>query len=133
MKLYYREIKKFDECLEALKKVETLLITRVTEFVNHSNFIDITEKLIITSKLIEEKNHLPNQGQSPILDDIYKNLQDHSYNSILLLLEGVIQTNIRQIKELLTQPTTRMPVMNSQFQYVLNELIYNHITVAEEG
>jgi len=133
MKLYYGEIKKFDECLEAIKKVETLLITRVAEFVNHSNFIDITEKLIITSKLIEEKNHFPNQGQSPILDDLYTNLKDHSYNSILLLLEGVIQTNIRQIKELLSQSTIPMPMVNSQFQYVLNELIYNHISVAEEG
>src|SRR5690625_8012871 len=102
MKLYYREIKKFDECLEAIKKVETLLITRVSEFVNHSNFIDITEKLIITSKLIEEKNHFPNQGQSPILDDLYTNLKDHAYKSILLLLERYIQTNIRQIKELMS-------------------------------
>src|SRR5690625_141813 len=133
MRLYYGEIKSFNECLEAIKKVETLLITRVAQFVNQSNFIDITEKLIITSKLIEEKNHFPNQGQSPILNDLYTNLKDHSYNSILLLLEGVIQTNIRQIEGLLTQPALRMPMVNSQFQYVLNEFIYNNISVAEEG
>lgn len=133
MKLYYGEIKSFDECLEAIKKVETLLITRVAQFVNHSNFIDITEKLIITSKFIEEKNYFPNQDQLPILDNLYTNLKDHSYHSILLLLEGVIQTNIRQIEDFLTQPILRMPTINSQFRYVLSEFIYNNISVAEEG
>lgn len=134
MRLYYGEIGDFNECLTTIKKVETLLITRVAKFVNNSMLCDITEKLIITNKLIQEKKYFPNhKNKSPILNDLYTNLKDNSYNSILLLVKEVIQTNISQIEEHLTQPTLQMPTFKTQFQYLLNEIIYHNMSVAEEG
>src|SRR5699024_7921524 len=134
MKLYYGEMQSFNEYLATIKKVETLLITRVAQFVNNSMLSDITENLIITNRLIEEKKHFPNhKNKSPILNDLYTNLKDVSYNSILLSVEEVIQTNISQVEEFLKQPSLQMPLTKTQFQYLLNEIVYNNMSVAEEG
>ncbi len=133
MRLYYNEVESFTEYLSITKKVETLLITRVAQFVNNSIINDIIGKLIITSKLIEEQKHFPSQDQSPILDNLYTNFKDHPYSSILLLVEETIQANISQIEEFLAQPTLRISVFKTHFQYMLDEFIYNNISVAEEG
>lgn len=133
MRLYYREIGSFTDYLSITKKVETLLITRVAQFVNNSIINDIIDKLIITSKLIKERKHFPSQGQSPMLDSWYTNTNDDSYSSILLLTDDIIKTNISQIEDFLAQPTLRISVFKTHFQHMLDEFIYNNISVAEEG
>lgn len=133
MKLYYGEYDNFNECIEAIKKVETMLITGVARFVNQSMLIDITEKLIMTSLFIEEKKQFLIQDQSPILDDLYTNLKTKSYSSILASIDQEIEVNIRQIEERLAQLELHEPVIKSEFQSICNEFVYNNISVAEEG
>lgn len=133
MRLYYREVDSFTEYLSITKKVETLLITRVAEFVNNSIINEIIGKLIITSRLIEEKRHFPSQEQSPILDNWYAGSKDVSNGSMLALVEETIQTNISQIETFLAQPTLRISAFKTHFQYMLDEFIYNNISVVEEG
>lgn len=133
MKLYYREVDSFADYISIIEKIETLLITRVAEFVNNSIINNITGNLIITSKLVEEKRYFPSQGQSPILDNWFTFSHGHSYSSILLAVEETIETNISQIEEFLLQPTLRISVFKTQFQHLLDKFIYNNISVAEEG
>lgn len=133
MRLYYREVDSFTEYLSITKKVDTLLITRVAEFVNNSIINEIIGKLIITSRLIEEKRHFPSQKQSPVLDNWCTISKNDSYGSILLSVEEVIKENISQIEDFLAQPSLRISVFKTEFQYMLDEFIYNNISVAEEG
>lgn len=133
MKLHYQEVDSFAEYLEITEKVETLLITRVAEFVNNSIINDIAGKLIITSKLIEEKKYFPNSEQASMLTNWIAFTKGDSYASISVPVEEAIQSNINQIEKFLTQPTLRLSVFKSHFQSMLDEFIYDNISVAEEG
>jgi hypothetical protein len=133
MKLYYREVDSFSEYLTIINKIESLLITRVAEYVNNSIINDITGQLIVTSILIEEKRCFSRQKRSPLLDKWLTFSSDHSYSTILIDVENTIETNIEQIEAFLSQPTLRISVFRTQFQYMLDEFIYNNISVAEEG
>lgn len=130
MKLYYKEFDSFADFLAITEKVETLLVTRVADFVNNSIINDIIGKLIITSKLIEEKRNFPSHRRSPILN----NWHSFSENEPLLLsIAETIQINTSQIETFLAQPTLRLSVFKTHFQYMLDEFIYNNISAVEEG
>ena len=94
---------------------------------------EIIGKLIITSRLIEEKRHFPSEERSPVLDNWWTISKDDSYGSILLSVEEIIKDNIGQIEDFLAQPSLRISVFKTHFQYMLDEFIYNNISVAEEG
>lgn len=133
MKLYYQEFKTFHEYIQIVKKVESLLIVRVAEYLNSSVMIGLAEKVIITKRLIQEKTNFHNRGSSPILDNWSTYSINSTYLSIMNTVESIIQENTNQIEEILLQPPLRLSVFKNQIRYMLNRLIYNNITVAEEG
>ena len=133
MKLYYKEVDSFNEYISLIKKIESLLIIHVAKFVNNSIIDEMAGNLIITSKLIQEKRNLATHVSSPILDNWLAYSTSSTYPSILNEIELIIQTNTGQMKVFLSQPTLRISVFKKSLQYMLNKLIYNNTSIAEEG
>lgn len=132
MKIYYNEMHSFQEYISIVKKIESLLIVRVAEFVNQSNINDITENLIITSKLIREKRNLHNKDLSPILSHWTEYAVEVSSSYILNTVEAFIKENTGQLEEGLTA-SFQISSLKICLRSMLDEFIYNGSTVAKEG
>lgn len=125
MQLYYKEVDTFANYIALIGKAESLLMTRVAEFVNVPINHEALEKLMVIHKLTAEKEVYPYDNQSSIPSHW---LSDHTYTA-----ESVIADYKHQLKQLLSNPSIHVSTFKRQFQYMLKGLIDNYITIAEEG
>lgn len=128
MKLYYKEYDSFKEYLQLITKVESLLIIRVTSFVNQSISNEMIEKIITVNKLIQERQNFIHHDGSSILS----NWLIHD-STVLHTVDSMIQQNMKQVEAYLSTPSLNLSVFKTEMKQMLGELIYQYTTVAEEG
>lgn len=133
MKLYYKEVDSFDNYMAIVSKVESLLITRLAQFLNHSSVNEIIEKIICTTKLIEEKRAFTEQNRSSMLNHWFSHDTIGAKLLDLRKVESMIEQHANEIEMLLYEPTAHLSIHKTHLHHMLNELIYDHTTVAEEG
>lgn len=133
MKLYYKEVDSFDNYIEIVSKVESLLITRFADSLGHSSVNEIIEKIICTTKLIEEKKEFTDQSQSSILRHWHLHHESGARLPHLREVESMIEQHASEIEKQLYEPAIHLSINKMHLHHMLQELIYDHTTVAEEG
>lgn len=132
MKLYYNEAKSFNEMILIVKKLESLLITRVTEWLTELAITPFIEDLLLTHKLIKEKLFIYQNGYSSIFANWLETENMH-LSSILEQIEMMITKYIDDLELYLQQSTMKHSLYHLHFDKLLSELTYDVKSFVEEG
>lgn len=130
MQLYYNEADSLNDVIQLMKKIESLLIVRVMEWLTDLDIKPFIEDLIITHKLIEEKLSLCNAGQSQALG---RWLKDHHVAVVLNQVETSIRKHTNNIEHYLMQSSMKHSLNKLQFDQLFREFMYDHTSFVEEG
>lgn len=134
MTIYYCEVDSYQDFMESLKKIESVLIFRVAEYMKRSSVNEVVGDWLLTRKLIYEKASYLKKGVSPIFDLLVKGSNSNvNYPQITSVVENLIQNNVTRLEITLSQ----LPVHFNSIKAYVNTMIYNNICtnskVAEEG
>ncbi|MEC5422460.1 heptaprenyl diphosphate synthase component 1 [Virgibacillus sp. C22-A2] len=132
MKLYYKEADSFQDYIDLIKEVESLLIRYVGEYVNDSIVSSITYNWLITNKLIHERNKFGKYGFSSLLAEWINN-SSSTDDSILDIVESIINTNLIQLDEMLLQLPLQHQTLKEHINSSLHELLLKKTSIVEEG
>lgn len=133
MILYYNEVDTLHDFLMLIKKIESLLIIRVAEYVNDATMNQVIVDLLGMNKLIQEQERFTNKEPSSLLYGWLKNCTQITKVDVMNQVELIIQTSLRNIEETLSASPIKLSRFENHIDYMLNTLIYNHTLVVEEG
>lgn len=123
MKRYYVEVDSFQSYLQLEKEIESLLITRFSEYITDSTSHTIYEDLLISSKLIREKINYSQKKKTTLLDRwMEKNEKD-----LLATCLQEVDRFINHCLKTLNAEVNRMPdALRKHYQIVINDLLKLH-------
>ncbi len=129
MKLYYKEINSFDDYIYIRHKIESLLITRVAEFLNEDAMKLIAEEWTLIQMLLGEKLKINNE--EPFFEmgiNQYKNNPSPS-----LLIEMKLKDSMLRVRGLLEKNTGHPAFLKKHIDKALAEQSDYITFCAEEG
>jgi len=132
MKLYYRELDSFESYILLLKKIESLLILQIAEYIKKPVLIPIIEEWLVTKRLMEETNNFDNNRFSPIIHTWLNFSKEQDDSSIVTSMKDIIIKNTNRIEE----HTLRLSDQHKLFKtYILSGLkkLGDKTSVMEEG
>jgi len=130
MKRYYKEVNSFKEFILIEQKIESLLITEISNFVNVPVMNQVNDLLLITNKLINEKISFYQKDQTPLLEKWVTNTVPSTYTPILDKIDTVIDEKFKLIQKGLIQlPQT----LQANIQSLTEELVTLNNKVTKEG
>src|SRR5690625_1744913 len=94
MKLYYKEIKSFDDYISTKNKIESLLISQVADFLNEKTMKLISEDWMLIHQLLKEKKTVHNKDFSSLYHAGFIKY-NNSYNISLLIDMKLKETILR--------------------------------------
>lgn len=134
MQLYYNETASLTSYMHDLKKINSLLIQRVADYVNESVLNPIIEDWLITIQLIHERGKKHNNKEfSMQFSDRLSHFKNDSDALIWTELENIIKKNTNRIEDAVTQIPDRHAILKNHIQKRLKELADNRASIAEEG
>ncbi|WP_165769113.1 heptaprenyl diphosphate synthase component 1 [Virgibacillus profundi] len=133
MKLYYKEVNSFQEYIDIIKKIESLLILYVAEHVNENSLHDVTGEWLITNKLIQEKENVNRDGYSNLLDNWDNNNSNSTYSSILNTIDTFILKYTQTLEKSLLKLPIHQRALKTHINSQLKGFLYNNTSIAEEG
>lgn len=124
MKLYYNEVDSLNEYVSVMKQVESLLFTRVTNWLTDLNINPFIEDILITRKLILlcDSDYPP-----PALNGWLS--KTNRYNQ----MKTMIQKYANQLEQYILQSPMKSELHTLQFDDLLNQLMCEQTTYVEEG
>lgn len=133
MELYYKDVDSFQEFLESVKKIESLLIQRVASYVQKTAINDMAGDWLLAKKLMEEKRSYQAGNFSPLMDVLTKRPGLFGSNSqVLLNLEQMLQSHVLRLESAVSQ----LPIHFNWLKDYVHTAIhhqFNHRKTAEEG
>ncbi|MBM7552461.1 heptaprenyl diphosphate synthase component 1 [Thalassobacillus pellis] len=133
MELYYKDVESFQEFMNGLKTVESLLIQRVAEYVKRASINDVAGEWLLTKKLLNEQRNVQQDGYSPLLDLLVKDrLTNTTYSQIMKSVDLMIQRNLSRLEVTISHLPLHFNNLKSYVHTTLSEQHYQN-QVAEEG
>ncbi|WP_133087808.1 heptaprenyl diphosphate synthase component 1 [Virgibacillus indicus] len=133
MKLYYKEVNSFQEYIDILKEIESLLIIYLADYVEEYSLNNITGDWLIMNKLIREKESLEQNGYSKLLDSWFSS----NFNSSNTAVSNTIDTMIQKYKVSIEKSLLKLSMQHRPLKnYIMSQLsepVYNNASIAEEG
>ncbi|MFD2807648.1 heptaprenyl diphosphate synthase component 1 [Litchfieldia salsa] len=75
IKVYQCDITQIDTLLESIEKIESLLISQVTQYFQLSKWEDFISKFLLLKRLLHERELYTREGVSPVIDAFHNVLQ----------------------------------------------------------
>lgn len=125
MTLFYQGIKNENECIFAIKKIESLLFSHISSYLGLAPLEYPLEEWLLINKLMHEQKKLDATGTSPLLDEWF---MQYPVTTVRNMLDNMIATQIDQLKN-----TTSFQTLNES-PSMIKELLYDkHTPDVEEG
>lgn len=133
MELYYKDVDSFQEFMNGLRDIESLLIQRVASYVQRAGINDVAGEWLLTKKLLDEKKNIQQNGFSPLFDLLLKSpTTNTNYAQIMTTVENMIQKNINRLELTLSQLPLHFNLLKSYVHTTLSDHQYTK-QFAEEG
>lgn len=134
MELYQKEVHSFHEFAELVKKIESLLIQNVAEFLNRPSIKDIAPDWLLMKRLVHEKSFYDEKGRTPLMDLLIKQPPVNSSQSqVLRMIESMIFKSAHRLE----QSIVTLPVHFEAVRQYMQNMIYDTLNlqknVLEEG
>ena len=134
MEIYYDSYESVTAFIEALKKLESKLITRVAEHFNRSSINDFAQTWLLTKRLIHEKGLFVSKQEAPLFDLLTDgpayNLQ---YNQVVQTVESIIGNHLIIVEELVHVLPTHFQILKNYVQNFFTDNDKQTRIVMEEG
>ncbi|UOQ42708.1 heptaprenyl diphosphate synthase component 1 [Halobacillus salinarum] len=133
MELYYKDVHSFQEFLNSLKKIESLLIQRVASYVQRTTINDMAGEWLLAKKLIDEKRSYLEGRISPILEVLFRHPSSLDNSSqVLIHLEKMLQKHIYHLENTVSQLPIHFNWLKSYIHSAIHHKFYDR-HIAEEG
>lgn len=132
MELYYKDVESFQEFLNGLKKVESLLIQRVASYVQKSSINDMAGEWLLAKRLIEEKRSYQQGKFSPLLHVLMTRQSSLGGGQVMVNIERMLQNNIHKLEASVSQLPIHFTWLKSYMHSAIHHQ-YNQTQIAEEG
>lgn len=133
MQLYYHKPASLQEFLTAAKKLDSLLIMYVAEFVHEKDISDITGDWLLTKKLLGIKQDLELDDVPPLFTfwSGYTVFNDHLKEPEII--NEFIFKNVTYLKDTINNFPDRLTSLKAELMNRLNEQLTNSRIIVEEG
>ncbi|WP_281975471.1 heptaprenyl diphosphate synthase component 1 [Halobacillus litoralis] len=133
MELYYKDVESFQEFLEGLKKIESLLIQRVASYVQKTTINDMAGEWLLAKKLLEEKRTYQEGNFSPLFDVLTRRPGILGNNGqVLVNIEQTLQNHINRLEMTVSQLPIHFNWLKSYVHSAIHHQ-FNQRQIAEEG
>ncbi|WP_263621969.1 heptaprenyl diphosphate synthase component 1 [Halobacillus litoralis] len=132
MELYYKDVESFQEFLNGLKKVESLLIQRVASYVQRSSINDMAGEWLLAKKLMVEKRSYQEGKFSPLMDTLINREGSHSGGQVMIHIEQMLQHHMHRLENSVSQLPIHFNWLKSYMHSAIHHQ-FNHRQIAEEG
>ncbi|MFA1820707.1 heptaprenyl diphosphate synthase component 1 [Virgibacillus oceani] len=111
MKLYYKEMNSFEDYIYIKNKIESLLVSRVADFLGEETIKLISEDWILIHQLLKEKKSINNKDMSTVYDaGVIKN---NNSADLSPLVDMKLEESILRVRDYL-EKNTNYPVFLKQ-------------------
>lgn len=133
MELYYKDVESFQEFLNGLKKIESLLIQRVASYVQRTTINDIAGEWLLAKKLLEEKKSYQEGKFSPLIDVLVKRpgILGNS-GQVIVNIEQMLQSHVHRLEATVSQLPIHFNWLKSHVHSAIHHQ-FNQRQIAEEG
>lgn len=132
MELYYKDVESFQEFLNGLKKVESLLIQRVASYVQKSAINDMAGDWLLAKKLMAEKRSYLEGKFSPLIDVLMNRQGAPGGGQVITNIERMLQNHLNRLETSVSQ----LPIHFNWLKTYMHSSIHHHFNqtqIAEEG
>lgn len=133
MELYYKDVESFQEFLNGLKKIESLLIQRVASYVQKTTINDMAGEWLLAKKLLEEKQSYQ-EGKFSLLIDVLMNRSGILGNGgqVIMNIEQILQSHVHRLEVTVSQLPIHFNWLKSYVHAAIHHQ-FNQRKIAEEG
>ncbi|TGB04528.1 heptaprenyl diphosphate synthase component 1 [Halobacillus salinus] len=132
MELYYKDVESFQEFLNGLKKVESLLIQRVASYVQKSAINDMAGDWLLAKKLMVEKRSYLEGKFSPLIDVLMNRQGAHGSGQVINNIERMLQNHLIRLETSVSQLPIHFNWLKSYMHSSIHHQ-FNQTQIAEEG
>ncbi|WP_226579344.1 heptaprenyl diphosphate synthase component 1 [Halobacillus litoralis] len=133
MELYYKDVDSFQEFLEGIKKIESLLIQRVAAYVQKTAINDMAGEWLLAKKLLEEKRSYQEGNFSPLIDALIKRPGILGSNGhVLGNIEQTLQSHVHRLEMTVSQLPIHFNWLKSYVHAAIHHQ-FNPTQIVEEG
>ncbi|RWZ60263.1 heptaprenyl diphosphate synthase component 1 [Halobacillus fulvus] len=132
MEIYYKDVESFQEFLEGLKKVESLLIQRVASYVQKTSINDMAGEWLLAKKLIKEKRSYQEGKMTPLIDVLVKQPGSQESGQVIVAIERMLQHHVHRLETTVSQ----LPMHFTSLKNYMHSAIHYHFNqtqILEEG
>ncbi|GGM22835.1 hypothetical protein GCM10011351_05870 [Paraliobacillus quinghaiensis] len=134
MEIYYDTYESVTAFIEALKKLESKLITRVAEHFNRSSIDEFAQNWLLTKRLIHEKGLFISNQQAPLFDLLTDGpAHNIKYNQVIPTVESIIGNHLLILDELAQVLPTHYQLLKNYVQNFYADSVNQTRIVMEEG
>ncbi|GAB3066012.1 heptaprenyl diphosphate synthase component 1 [Virgibacillus ainsalahensis] len=134
MRIYCGEEFSFQEYIDMIEKVESLLIIHVAKYLGDMSLVVFSGKWLITNKLIQVKERIDDIGYSQMIEIwLGSTPSNHTYTEILNKIDTTIATNLRELDQSLLKLPNHHRAYKNHLIPVISKHMYKNTTMAEEG
>ncbi|MBN8234683.1 heptaprenyl diphosphate synthase component 1 [Halobacillus kuroshimensis] len=133
MELYYKDVESFQEFLDGVKKIESLLIQRVGAYVQKTAINDMAGEWLLAKKLMEEKRSYQEGNVSPLIEALVKRPGLFgNHGQVIGSLEQMVQSHVNHLEAAVAQLPIHFNWLKSYVHAAIHHQ-FNHRQIAEEG
>ncbi|MFD1171703.1 heptaprenyl diphosphate synthase component 1 [Oceanobacillus picturae] len=129
MKLYYNEASTFEDYLDILTNIESLLITSVANYVDNNAYESIYREWILTNRLLREKQNYLQYGNSLLIDAGIHYTDRGNKEDVLAIVNEKIGGSLQKLSLFMENYANKETILGEAIQKLLKE----NSTLAEEG
>ena len=133
MQLYYKNIDSFATFIHIFKKLETLLITRVAEFVGETDISSIAAEWLIVKKLINARNTTDHPAIDMAFGHWSEQIPGNSDKEVLHAIEVFIHKETSLMEDRLAHFPAYLSAIKSCMIDALRASASSNSSMAEEG
>lgn len=132
MQYYYKDINSFKHFIHVIEQMESLLIRRVAEHVNHPIMGSVASDFIVTHKLMEERDTFKQTGFSKIVEDWSLISPETDDQTVVNLFEDTIQKNIDKVEDTISNYPLPFAVFQPYINHIKDQLVVGKTSFVEE-
>ncbi|WP_176330232.1 heptaprenyl diphosphate synthase component 1 [Oceanobacillus rekensis] len=131
--LYYKEVESFEEFIVLTKKIDSMLILHVAQFIYGSTLDQVISDWLFTDRMTREIKEMQLNGEFPLYE-IWQAIDETSnYSVFITKINGIIYENRVELPSLISNLPDNFMFLKKYLRNSINETEQHDPFTAEEG
>ena len=133
IKLYYKEVKSFDEFITLTKRIDSMLILHVAQFIYGSTLDQILSDWLFTDRMIQELKEVQINDEFPLYNKWQTIDETSNYTSFITKINEITYKNKLEIESLISNLPDKYMLFKKYLINSIKETEQRDSFTAEEG